>query len=127
MRDQDLFREMGGPQSPSFQNMAGALESGEGSLTAAISYFFGWGGSFMTWTSQCRICNSTPPKRFAGEFQVWSQGITEAPVVGEILKGEFVGRGQAISSFTWMILLGRKESEHKLPELYKSLLLKVKF
>lgn len=47
-------------------------------------------------------------------------GDHRGPWIGEILKGEFVGRGQAVLSFTWMILLGRNGSEQKLPELYAS-------
>lgn len=46
-------------------------------------------------------------------------------MVGEVLKGEFAGKGQAVSPFTSTLLLGRKEREHKLPELNESLLLKV--
>lgn len=60
---------------------------------------------------------SQAPTWFPDEFQVWSQVITGAPVVREVLKGEFAGKGQATSPFTMTLLLGRKEREHKLPDL----------
>lgn len=114
---------MGVSQSPSCQNMAGTLESGEGSFMGAVPYFFGR-TRLITWPCQWRLCNSTthpPPPQLVPR---WAPGVVtgdhRGPWIGEILKGEFVGRGQAVLSFTWMILLGRNGSEQKLPELYAS-------
>lgn len=121
---------MGVSQSPSCQNMVSTLESGEGSLKGAVSYFFGR-ALLITWPCQCRLCNSTthpPPPQLVPR---WVSGVVtgdhRGPWIGEILKGEFVGRGQAVLSFTWMVLLGRNGSKQKLPKLYASLLLNVNF
>ena len=107
-------------QSPSCQNMAGTLESGEGSFTGAVSYFFGR-TRLITWPCQWRLSNSTTHPPLPQLVPRWVPGVvTGGPWIGEILKGAFVGRGQAVLSFTWMILLGRNGSEQKLPELYAS-------